>query len=328
MADRAVRRVRSPCGPRSGPSRSSTSSSRCSGGCNPTGASRAWTSRCSTRTAATSAASSWPTAAPSSAPRCRTTRSSARVVDASLIVDNIGVVPAASARAWPRWPVRRGGRQAWLARRPADVARRNRVTPLSELVADPRAAWSTATAAACTTPGQIRRRYAGRRWIACRLRFRGWHRTPLLQPGASPSCSSSTRRRRWPPGTARARCAGARTTTAWSRCGATLHPGQVGADAMDAQLHGERVAAGTRAQRHHEAPLDDLPDAHLRPARRRAVARARRRAAGLDAGGLRRARRAARARARAWSSRRPRWSRSCARAGSRCVPLLHPSARA
>jgi hypothetical protein len=29
---------------------------------------------------------------------------------------------------------------------------------------------------------------------------------------------------------------------------------------MDAQLHGERVTEGTRAQRHHEAALDDLPD--------------------------------------------------------------------
>jgi hypothetical protein len=39
-----------------------------------------------------------------------------------------------------------------------------------------------------------------------------------------------------------------------------LHPGQVGADAMDLQLHGERFAADTRAQRRHEAALDDLPD--------------------------------------------------------------------
>jgi hypothetical protein len=41
---------------------------------------------------------------------------------------------------------------------------------------------------------------------------------------------------------------------------AELHPGQVGADAIDRQLHAERVAPGTRAQRHHEAELDELPD--------------------------------------------------------------------
>jgi hypothetical protein len=39
-----------------------------------------------------------------------------------------------------------------------------------------------------------------------------------------------------------------------------LCPGQVGADAIDAQLHLERIDPSTRGQRHHEALLDDLPD--------------------------------------------------------------------
>jgi len=39
-----------------------------------------------------------------------------------------------------------------------------------------------------------------------------------------------------------------------------LHPGSVDADAIDAQLHRERVDPGTRAHRLHEASLDDLPD--------------------------------------------------------------------
>src|SRR5207247_1790036 len=39
-----------------------------------------------------------------------------------------------------------------------------------------------------------------------------------------------------------------------------LHLGQIGADAIDAQLHGERVATVTRGQLHHDAPLDELPD--------------------------------------------------------------------
>jgi hypothetical protein len=39
-----------------------------------------------------------------------------------------------------------------------------------------------------------------------------------------------------------------------------LHPGETGADAIDANLHGERLDPATRAQRHHEAPLDELPD--------------------------------------------------------------------
>ena len=39
-----------------------------------------------------------------------------------------------------------------------------------------------------------------------------------------------------------------------------LHPDQVGADAIDAQLHLERIAPTTRLQARHEAPLDTLPD--------------------------------------------------------------------
>lgn len=39
-----------------------------------------------------------------------------------------------------------------------------------------------------------------------------------------------------------------------------LHPGQVRADAIDAQLHTERLVPGAHARRHHDAALDDLPD--------------------------------------------------------------------
>ena len=108
--------------------------------------------------------------------------------------------------------------------------------------------------------GRIRRRYGTRRWIACRLEFRGWHRGPKLRPAASPSSSSSTRRRRSQPGTVRARSAGAPTTCGWARSGAPCIPGQIGADAIDLQLHGERICDATRSQRHHEEPVDDLPD--------------------------------------------------------------------
>ncbi|MGZ8635007.1 MAG: hypothetical protein ACXWZZ_14290 [Solirubrobacteraceae bacterium] len=142
------------------------------------------------------------------------------------------------------------------------MARRNRVTPLSELVADPARGLVYGNRGCLhDAAGEIRRRYAGRRWIACRLRFRGWHRTPLLQPGrftelffldeatalaAGHRACALCRREDYN-----------RLATLWRE----LHRGQVGADAIDAQLHGERLAASTRAQRHHEAPLDDLPDA-------------------------------------------------------------------
>jgi hypothetical protein len=39
-----------------------------------------------------------------------------------------------------------------------------------------------------------------------------------------------------------------------------LHPGPVGADRIDAQLHRERVDPRTRARRPRAAPPDDLPD--------------------------------------------------------------------
>ncbi|HEY6651399.1 MAG TPA: hypothetical protein VI364_03790, partial [Actinomycetota bacterium] len=40
----------------------------------------------------------------------------------------------------------------------------------------------------------------------------------------------------------------------------SLHPGEVGADAIDAQLHGERVEPRTLGHRLHKADLADLPD--------------------------------------------------------------------
>jgi hypothetical protein len=141
------------------------------------------------------------------------------------------------------------------------VARRNRVTPLSELVADPARGLVYGNRGCLHDDrGEIRRRFAGRRWIACRLRFRGWHRAPLLAPGRFTELFFLDE--------ATAMAAGHRACALCRRedydrlvaLWRALHPGQVGADAMDAQLHAERVAEGTRAQRHHEAALDDLPD--------------------------------------------------------------------
>lgn len=40
----------------------------------------------------------------------------------------------------------------------------------------------------------------------------------------------------------------------------TLHPGQAGADAIDEQLHGERLAAGKPERLLREAPYSELPD--------------------------------------------------------------------
>jgi hypothetical protein len=64
------------------------------------------------------------------------------------------------------------------------VPLRNRVTPLGELVAHPARGLVYGNRGCLHDDrGRIRRRFATKRWIACRLEFRGWHRHPLLQPG-------------------------------------------------------------------------------------------------------------------------------------------------
>ena len=137
----------------------------------------------------------------------------------------------------------------------------NRVIPLGELVAEPgRGLVYGNRGCLHDGDGRIRRRFNGKRWIACRLQFRGWQRRPLLQPGRFTELFFLDE--------ATAFAAGHRPCALCRRddynrllaIWGVLHSGEVGADAIDAQLHTERVAADTRAQRHHEAPLDEFPD--------------------------------------------------------------------
>ena len=59
----------------------------------------------------------------------------------------------------------------------------NRVDPFGRLVADPaRGAWFGNRGCLHDDEGQIRRFHSGRRWIYCRLEFKG-RRRELLQPG-------------------------------------------------------------------------------------------------------------------------------------------------
>ena len=137
----------------------------------------------------------------------------------------------------------------------------NRVTPFSELVADPaRGLLYGNRGCLHDDAGRIRRAYGTRRWIACRLTFRGWQRGPKLQPGKFTELFFLDEATAFAAGHRPcALCRRAdylRLREIWSE----LHPGQVGADAIDLQLHGERVAPGTRVQAHHEEALDDLPD--------------------------------------------------------------------
>jgi hypothetical protein len=136
---------------------------------------------------------------------------------------------------------------------------RNRVTPLGELVADPARGLVYGNRGCLhDSSGRIRRRHAGRRWIACRLDFRGRRRSPLLQPGRYTELFFLDEATAFAAG--HRPCAECRRAD-YVRFGELwrgLHPGDAGVDAIDARLHGERLDGA--AQRHHRVTLDELPD--------------------------------------------------------------------
>jgi hypothetical protein len=137
----------------------------------------------------------------------------------------------------------------------------NRVTPLSELVADPARGLVYGNRGCLhDETGRIRRRYDGKRWIACRLEFRGWRRGPLLQPGRFTELFFLDEATAFAAGHRPCALCRREDYVHFAELWGELHPGQIGADAIDAQLHAERVDPATRAQLRHEALLDELPD--------------------------------------------------------------------
>ena len=142
------------------------------------------------------------------------------------------------------------------------MPRQNRVTPLGDLVADPARGLVYGNRGCLhDDEGRIRRRFAVKRWISCQLEFRGWHREPLMQPGRFTELFFLDEATAFAAGHRPcALCRRAdydRFVEIWKK----LHPSQHGADAMDEQLHAERLDPDTRAQRHHVASIDELPDA-------------------------------------------------------------------
>jgi hypothetical protein len=138
---------------------------------------------------------------------------------------------------------------------------RNRVTPLGELVADPARGLVYGNRGCLHDEhGRIRRRYAGKRWIACRLEFRGWRRERLMQSGRFTELFFLDEATAFAAG--HRPCALCRRedyvrfVEIWGR----LHPGIVTADAIDGRLHEERLVVGTHEQRHHCTELSTLPD--------------------------------------------------------------------
>ena len=136
----------------------------------------------------------------------------------------------------------------------------NRVTPLGDLVAtEARGLVYGNRGCLHDAEGRIRRRYQVKRWIACRLVYKDWHRSPLLQPGKFTELFFLDE--------ATALAAGHRPcalcrhedyirfAAAWREA-----HGDVGADAIDARLHDERFDAVGRARRLHAVSFGDLPD--------------------------------------------------------------------
>ena len=137
----------------------------------------------------------------------------------------------------------------------------NRVTPLGTLLATPERGLVYGNRGCLHDErGDIRRQYATKRWIACQLHFRGRRRAQIMAPGrytelffldevtalaAGHRPCAECRRADYNP-----------LTELWSE----LHPGPIGADAIDEQLHRERLDPRTRQRRFHSAPYRDLPD--------------------------------------------------------------------
>ena len=138
---------------------------------------------------------------------------------------------------------------------------RNRVTPLGDLIADPgRGLVYGNRGCLHDDRGEIRRRYNGKRWIACRLAFRGWHRGPLMQPGRFTELFFLDEATAFAAGHRPCALCRREDYNRFVEIWRETHPGPANADAIDARLQEERVERTSRGRRHRTAPMSELPD--------------------------------------------------------------------
>jgi hypothetical protein len=138
---------------------------------------------------------------------------------------------------------------------------RNRVTPVGELVADAgRGLVYGNRGCLHDARGEIVRWAATRRWIACRLRFKDWHRSPLRQPGRFTELFFLDEATAFAAG--HRPCALCRRAdylaAKSSKVGTIRSLGDFGADELDAGLEEERMDG--RERRLHRARFEELPD--------------------------------------------------------------------
>jgi hypothetical protein len=135
------------------------------------------------------------------------------------------------------------------------MALQNRVTPLSNLIADPARGLVYGNRGCLHDDrGRIRRVTVTRRWISCRLEFKGWHRKKLLQPGRFTELFFLDEATAFAAG--HRPCALCRRED-YNRFLALVDAGV--ADEIDLRLHAERLIGMTR--RLHATPAGDVPDA-------------------------------------------------------------------
>ena len=135
------------------------------------------------------------------------------------------------------------------------------MTPLGELIAHPARGLVYGNRGCLHDEmGRIRRRWAVRRWIACRLEFKGWRRKALLQPGRFTELFFLDEATAFAAGHRPCALCRREDYVRFGEIWSELHPGRVGADAIDEQLHAERVGGEVASRRFHRARLDDLPD--------------------------------------------------------------------
>jgi hypothetical protein len=133
----------------------------------------------------------------------------------------------------------------------------NRVTPLGELVATPERGLLYGNRGRLHDEhGKIRRQWQLKRWISCRLEFRGRYR-----PGGPMAPSRYTGLFFLDEATAFAAghrpCAECRNADYRSFLGLT---GGSGADALDERLHAERLGGEAAGRRLHERRFAELPE--------------------------------------------------------------------
>jgi hypothetical protein len=140
------------------------------------------------------------------------------------------------------------------------VPLQNRVTPLGELVAHPARGLVYGNRGCLhDDAGRIRRRFSVKRWISCRLEFRGWQRGLLLQPGKFTELFFLDEATAFAAGHRPCALCRREDYVRFGELWRELHPGQQGADAIDLQLNGERLMSD-RSRRTHEAGYSTLPD--------------------------------------------------------------------